>query len=87
MSNLCGSHYAGYEVSRRGGKIGTPERPLSDLGLRSYLTYWVATLIRFFRLVDSSLHLHYPHHFCADDFYQSSHQIGPRLHLQGDYLT
>ena len=39
----------GYELSRRAGKIGTPERPLSDLGLRSYLTYWVSTLIRFFR--------------------------------------
>ncbi|KAG9310343.1 acyl-CoA N-acyltransferase [Chiua virens] len=38
-----------YELSRRTGKVGTPERPLSDLGLRSYLTYWVATLIRFFR--------------------------------------
>lgn len=39
----------GYELSRRAGKAGTPERPLSDLGLRSYLAYWVATLIRFFR--------------------------------------
>ncbi|KAF8555943.1 acyl-CoA N-acyltransferase [Imleria badia] len=38
-----------YELSRRTGRVGTPERPLSDLGLRSYLTYWVATLIRFFR--------------------------------------
>ncbi|KIK04139.1 hypothetical protein K443DRAFT_93701 [Laccaria amethystina LaAM-08-1] len=38
-----------YELSRRAGKAGTPERPLSDLGLRSYLAYWVATLIRFFR--------------------------------------
>ncbi|KAG6373170.1 acyl-CoA N-acyltransferase [Boletus reticuloceps] len=38
-----------YELSRKTGKVGTPERPLSDLGLRSYLTYWVATLIRFFR--------------------------------------
>ncbi|KAH9949487.1 acyl-CoA N-acyltransferase [Amylocystis lapponica] len=38
-----------YELSRRAGKVGTPERPLSDLGLRSYLTYWVSTLIRFFR--------------------------------------
>ncbi|EIW86217.1 acyl-CoA N-acyltransferase [Coniophora puteana RWD-64-598 SS2] len=38
-----------YELSRRAGKVGTPERPLSDLGLRSYLTYWVGTLIRFFR--------------------------------------
>ncbi|KAE9397255.1 acyl-CoA N-acyltransferase [Gymnopus androsaceus JB14] len=34
---------------RRAGKVGTPERPLSDLGLRSYLAYWCSTLIRFFR--------------------------------------
>ncbi|KAH6905835.1 tat-interactive protein [Coprinopsis sp. MPI-PUGE-AT-0042] len=40
-----------YELSRRANKIGTPERPLSDLGLRSYLAYWVATIIRFFRHV------------------------------------
>ncbi|KAG6826013.1 hypothetical protein H0H92_001451 [Tricholoma furcatifolium] len=40
-----------YELSRRAGKVGTPERPLSDLGLRSYLAYWVSTLIRFFRHV------------------------------------
>ncbi|KAF8060843.1 acyl-CoA N-acyltransferase, partial [Lyophyllum atratum] len=44
-----------YELSRRAGKIGTPERPLSDLGLRSYLAYWVSTLIRFFRHVLSTL--------------------------------
>lgn len=35
--------------------MGTPERPLSDLGLRGYLTYWVATLIRFFRCVFSAV--------------------------------
>ncbi|KAG6902009.1 hypothetical protein C0995_005657 [Termitomyces sp. Mi166 len=44
-----------YELSRRAGKIGTPERPLSDLGLRSYLAYWVSALIRFFRHVLSVL--------------------------------
>ncbi|PCH33078.1 acyl-CoA N-acyltransferase [Wolfiporia cocos MD-104 SS10] len=46
-----------YELSRRAGRVGTPERPLSDLGLRSYLTYWVSTLIRFFRRLLSVLPL------------------------------
>lgn len=39
----------GYELSRRAGKVGTPERPLSDLGLRGYLSFWVSHLIRFLR--------------------------------------
>jgi len=38
-----------YELSRRAHKLGTPERPLSDLGLRGYLAYWTAVLVRFFR--------------------------------------
>jgi len=50
-----GFDFSGYELCRRAGKVGTPERPLSDLGLRSYLAYWIATIVRFLRRLLSVL--------------------------------
>ncbi|KAI9706895.1 MAG: hypothetical protein M1820_004674 [Bogoriella megaspora] len=36
-----------YELSKREGRVGGPEKPLSELGLKGYMQYWSALLSRY----------------------------------------
>ena len=45
LLNLVTSLISGYELSKIENKTGSPEKPLSDLGLLSYRSYWTQTIL------------------------------------------
>lgn len=47
----------GYLLSKKEGRVGTPERPLSALGELSYYKYWTLTLMLYLRNAKGNLTL------------------------------
>ena len=79
-----------YELSKKEGKVGSPEKPLSDLGHVSYRSYWASTLLKYLR--DNSpeqasiMELSKATSIMSDDIVATLQYLGLIKYVNGTYI-
>lgn len=78
-----------YLLSKTEGKVGTPERPLSDLGMVSYRSYWaheLLTILEGHRGNISIRRLSELSHFKVDDITNTLQALGVIKYFKGQHM-
>ncbi|GFR41961.1 hypothetical protein Agub_g2758 [Astrephomene gubernaculifera] len=78
-----------YELSKLEGKVGTPERPLSDLGRVSYHGYWTRELLAILRDTEGSISIKELSELTAikpDDIINTLQQLGLIQYQKGQHV-
>lgn len=79
-----------YELSKKEDKVGSPEKPLSDLGAVSYRSYWASILLRILRSnlgqPMSILELSRMTSFLSDDIILTLNNLGLLQQIHGETI-
>lgn len=82
-----------YALSRREGKTGSPERPLSDLGLVSYRAYWKSVILQHLKQLGLGQHtisikaLSQRTAITASDLISTLQWMGKLKYWRGDHIV
>ena len=79
-----------YELSKKEEKVGSPEKPLSDLGALSYKSYWASTLLVALRSYGgpqlSIMDLTKMTSILVEDVAATLHMLGLLQYVNGNYV-
>jgi len=80
-----------YELTKKEEKVGSPEKPISDLGQQAYLPYWTSTIVDFLRKTDdegsmSIMDISKRTSIMAEDIVFALNQLGILKFINGVYF-
>ena len=81
-----------YELSKKEEKVGSPEKPMSDLGQQAYKPYWTSTIVDYLcgkedRNEISIMEVSKDTSIMAEDIIFSLNQVGILKFIHGEYFV